>query len=74
MLSSAAKRMRSIAIITGCLRRNSTHGPSGTATNAPTPSPDAARIDTWAGPACSTLMAMMAKAPNPRPVPYALTA
>ena len=69
MLSSAAKRMTSMAIITGRLRRNSTHGPSGTATAAPTPTPDAARIDTWAAPACSTRMAMMAKAPNPRPVP-----
>lgn len=31
MLISAAKRIRSIAIITGRLRRNSTHGPSGAA-------------------------------------------
>ena len=38
-LSSAANRVRSIATITGRLRRNSTHGPSGTATAAPTAAP-----------------------------------
>lgn len=32
MLSSAAHRAWSTVTITGCLRRNSTHGPSGTAT------------------------------------------
>jgi hypothetical protein len=69
MLSNAAKRMRSMATITGRLRRNSTHGPSGTATTAPTASPDADRIDTWAGPACRTRIAMMGKAPKPKPVP-----
>jgi len=50
-LISAAKRVTSIAIITGRLRRNSTHGPSGTATSAPTASPTAASADTSAGPA-----------------------
>ena len=50
MLIIAANRVRSIATITGRLRRNSTHGPSGTATAAPTASPAAASSDTSAGP------------------------
>ena len=66
---SAANRVRSIVIITGRLRRNSTHGPSGTATTAPTASPAAARADTSTGPACSTLIAIRGKAPNPIPDP-----
>ncbi len=45
----AANRTRSIAIITGRLRRNSTHGPSGNAISAPTAGPTAASADTWAG-------------------------
>ena len=51
MLTSAAKRATSIATMTVRLRRNSTHGPSGTATIAPTASPVAASADTAAGPA-----------------------
>jgi hypothetical protein len=73
-LISAANRVRSIAIITGRLRRNSIHGPSGTATTAPTASPAAASADTSAGPACSTRIAIRGNAPNPSPEPYALTA
>src|SRR5436190_1602049 len=49
MLINAAKRVRSMVIITGRLRRNSTHGPSGTATAAPTASPAAASSDTLGG-------------------------
>ena len=37
-----------MAIITGRLRRNSTHGPSGTAISAPTAGPTADRADTSA--------------------------
>ena len=66
---SAAKRVRSIAIITGRLRRNSTHGPSGTATSALTASPAADSADTSAGPECSTRIAISGKAPNPIPDP-----
>src|ERR1035437_7893309 len=72
MLISAANRVRSIATITGRLRRNSTHGPSGTATTAPTASPVAARTETSAGPACSTRIAISGNAPNPMPEPYTL--
>jgi hypothetical protein len=39
---TAANRIRSMAIITGRLRRYSIHGPSGTATTAPAASPTAA--------------------------------
>src|SRR5205814_848991 len=74
MLSSAANRARSMPIITGRLRRNSIQGPSGTATAAPAASPAADSADTPAGPACSTRIAISANAPNPNPVPYALTA
>jgi hypothetical protein len=74
MLSSAAKRTRSIAIITGRLRRSSTHGPSGSATAAPTASPAAGSRATSAGPASSTRIARNEKAPKPKPVQYALTA
>ncbi len=73
-VSSAPNRIRSIAIITGRLRRNSTHGPSGTATSAPTARPDAASTATWVGPECSTRIAMKGNAPKPSPVPYELTA
>ena len=66
---SAANRARSIVIITGRLRRNSTQGPSGTATSAPTASPDAERADTSTGPECSTRIAISGKAPNPIPEP-----
>src|SRR5205823_12191329 len=55
-------------------RRNSIQGPSGTATAAPAASPAADSADTPAGPACSTRIAISANAPNPNPVPYALTA
>lgn len=70
----AANRARSIMIMTGRLRRNSTHGASGTAISAPTAGPTADSADTSAGPACSTSTAISGNAPNPRPDPYALTA
>ncbi len=73
-LSIAANRVRSMATITGRLRRNSTHGPSGTATSAPAASPAAASADTSAAPACSTSMAISGNAPNASHVPSALTA
>ena len=69
MLTRAAKRSRSMATITGRLRRNSTHGPSGIATTAAMARPDAEMAATPAGPACRTRMAMMGNAPNPNPVP-----
>src|ERR1700761_2108385 len=74
MLAMAANRLRSMAIITGRLARNSIHGPSGTATAAPTAVPTAASADTSAGLACSTTMAMRGNAPNAKPVPNELTA
>ena len=74
MVISAANRIRSMAIITGRLRRNSTHGPSGTATTAPTASPVAASTDTSAGPACSTRIAISENASNASHVPSVLTA
>ena len=64
-----ANRDRSIAIITGRLRRNSIHGASGTAINAPTAGPTADSADTSAGLACSTSTAISGNAPNPRPEP-----
>lgn len=73
-LSNAANRIRSIAIITGRLRRNSTHGPSGTASAAPTANPAAASTDTSAGPACSTMIAIRGNASNPSQVPNVLIA
>ncbi len=72
-LASAANRIRSIAIITGRLRRNSTHGPSGIATAAPTAVPAAASSDTCAGPVCSTRIAIKGNASNASQVPKALT-
>jgi hypothetical protein len=74
MLTRAANRVRSIAIITGRLRRNSTQGPSGNATTAPTASPTAASADTADGPACSTKIAISVNALNPSQVPNVLTA
>src|SRR3954466_10767606 len=73
-LRSAAKRTPSMAIITGRLRRNSPHGPSGTATAAPTASPAAASTDTSAGPASRTRIAISGNASNASQVPIALTA
>ncbi|GAA3924273.1 hypothetical protein Aau02nite_21970 [Amorphoplanes auranticolor] len=70
----AANRARSIAIITGRLRWNSTQGPSGNAISAPTAGPTAARAETCAGPASRTRTAISGRAPNPNPEPYALTA
>jgi len=64
-----ANRARSIVIITGRLRRNSTHGPSGKATSAPTAGPTADSADTSAGLACSTRTAISGNAPNPSPEP-----
>ncbi|GGU37670.1 hypothetical protein GCM10010274_26170 [Streptomyces lavendofoliae] len=72
IVSSAANRARSIAINTGRLRRNSTHGPSGTATAAPTAAPTEDSAATSAGPACSTWMAIRGKAPKASQVPSAL--
>lgn len=74
MVIIAANRVRSIAIMTGRLRRNSTHGPSGTATTAPTARPAAASAATCVGPECRTTIAISGNAPNPNPVPYELTA
>src|SRR6185312_2009472 len=73
-LASAAKRTPSIAIITRRLRRRSTHGPSGTATTAPTAKPDAASSDTANGPACNAKIATIGKASNASQVPKVLTA
>ena len=73
-LISAANRVRSMATITGRLRRNSTHGPSGTATTAPAASPAAASTDTSAGPACSARIAISENASNASHVPTVLTA
>jgi hypothetical protein len=73
-LFSAANRVRSIATITGRLRRNSTHGPSGTATAAPTASPTAAGIDTSVEPECSTRIAIRGNASSASQVPNVLTA
>ena len=73
-LSTAAKRTRSMAIITGRLRRNSTHGPSGTATSAPTASPAAASIDTSRALAWSTSTASSGKASKASQVPRVLMA
>jgi hypothetical protein len=73
-LISAANRVRSIATITGLLRRNSTHGPSGTATAAPTASPTAASTDTSVGPVCRARIAINANASNASHVPNVLTA
>src|SRR6516162_794712 len=74
MVAIAAKRTRSIAIITGRLRWVSIHGPVGMATRAPAIRLAAGSAETSAGLACSTLIAMIAKAPKPSPEPYALTA
>ena len=68
-LIRAMNRIRSIATMMGRLRRNSAHGPSGTATAAPIASPDADSTATSAGPACSTRIAISGKAPNPSPEP-----
>ncbi len=72
IVSSAANRTRSIAISTGRLRRNSTHGPSGTATAAPTAAPAEESAATSAGPACSTWTAISGNAPNASHVPSTL--
>lgn len=64
-----ANRIRSIAISTGRLRRNSTHGPSGNAISAPTAGPTADSADTCAGLACNTSTAISGRAPNPSPEP-----
>ena len=64
-----ANLVRSMAIITGRLRRNSTHGPSGKAISAPTAGPTADRADTWPALACSTRTAISGKAPTPSPEP-----
>src|SRR6201996_2908541 len=74
MLPMAANRLRSMAIITGRLGRNSIHGPSGTASIAPAAVPTAASADTSAGPACSTTRAISGNAPNAKQVPNELTA
>ena len=73
-LIKAANRIRSIAIITGRLRRNSTQGPSGSDTTAPTASPAADSADTSVGPECNTRIAISGNAPNPSQVPTVLAA
>jgi hypothetical protein len=73
-VASAANRSRSVATITRRLRRNSIHGPSGTANAAPTASPAAASSDTAAGPASSTRIAISGNASNASQVPAVLTA
>ncbi|WP_233525984.1 hypothetical protein [Actinomadura spongiicola] len=62
-----------MATITDRLRRNSTQGPSGTATTAPTANPAAARADTCAGPASNTRTAISENASSASHVPNALT-
>ena len=74
MLLMAANRLRSMAIITRRLGRNSTQGPRGTAIAAPTAAPTAASAATCAGPACSTTIAISGNAPNAKQVPNELTA
>jgi hypothetical protein len=64
-----ANRVRSIAIMTGRLRRNSTHGASGTAISAPTAGPIADSADTSAGLARNAPTAISDNAPNPSPDP-----
>src|SRR5260221_3993157 len=71
---SAANRARSIAIITGRLRRYSINPTDGTATTATTATPTADSAATSAGPARRTRIAISANAPNPSPHPYELTA
>lgn len=73
-MRSAPNRTRSIATITGRLRLNSTQGPSGTATTAPTASPAAASNDTCAGPTCSTRTAINGNESNASQVPARLVA
>src|ERR1700712_3999564 len=70
----AANLVRSIAIITGRLRRNSTQGPSGTASTAPIAGPVAASAETATAPACITRIATSGKASNANQVPSVLTA
>jgi hypothetical protein len=60
--------------MTGRLRRNSTHGPSGTATNAPTARLVADNRETRVGSLCSTRMASSGNASKANQVPTALTA
>ena len=74
MLASAASRTQSIATITRRLRRRSTHGPSGTATAAPTARPAAARSDTCTGRACTAKIATIENASKASQVPNVLTA
>ncbi len=74
MLTNAAKRVRSMAIMTRRLRRYSTHGPSGNATSAPTASPAAASNDTCSGRTCKARIAMSGSASNASHVPNVLTA
>jgi hypothetical protein len=73
-LSSTTNRTTSAPIITGRLRRRSTHGPSGIATSAPAASPHAASADTAAGPASSARIAINGNASNASHVPAVLTA
>jgi len=66
--------MRSAAIIAGRLRRCSSSGTTGTATTAPTARPIAANAETWAGLACSTMIAIRGKASNATKEPAVLIA
>ncbi|RKQ86586.1 hypothetical protein C8N24_4599 [Solirubrobacter pauli] len=73
-LRKAAQRTTSIPIITGRLSRNSTHGPSGIASSAPTARPAEASAETAAGPASSTRIAISGKASKAKNVPNVETA
>lgn len=55
--------------MTGRLRRNSIHGPSGIASTAPITRPAAESAATSADPPCSTVMTISGNAPNPSQVP-----
>jgi hypothetical protein len=59
--------------MTGRLRRNSIHGPSGIASSAPTTRAVAVSAATSADPPCSTVMTISGNAPKPSQVPYVLT-
>lgn len=73
-VSSAAKRARSIVIMTGRLRRNSTQGASGIASSAPAAWPAAESADTSPGLPCRTRITTSGNAPKDSPVPSTLTA
>lgn len=59
--------------MTGRFRRNSIHGPSGTASSAPITRPVASSAAISVDPPCSTVMTISGNAPKPSQVPYVLT-